>query len=129
MCIWDILYHLVSQCFRICCIYGTTINILKQWEHIVTGVIKDKLMNCLKILNCCIFTWKFYGISVVKKKLTFTSICNLVQVCSAVAVMVQYKGPKDCLTRMYTHNMHRIFGMYHMCHILVLYLIAYGNAF
>ena len=38
------------------------------------------------------------------------------------------KGPKYYLKNIYTNNMHRVFGVLHMYHVLALGIISYDNA-
>ena len=45
----------------------------------------------------------------------------------AVDWVVWHLGPKACLKYMYTYNTHRLFGVLHICHALVLDLIVYDN--
>ena len=53
---------------------------------------------------------------------------NIVQFGSAVDMLVQYQGPKACLTWMYTHNTRRVFVVFQMCRVPVSDLITYYNA-
>ena len=63
------------------------------------------------------------------KRLPSVSMCNLVHVGILVYGLVWYQGTKTCITKMYTHNIHRVFGVLQMCHILVSDIIAHDNYF
>ena len=62
------------------------------------------------------------------KRLIPDIVYNIVLVGSGVYWVGLNQGPKDCLEYTYKHNMHRVFGLFHMCHVLVLDLIAYNNS-
>ena len=55
-------------------------------------------------------------------------MCDLVPVISKVDNVVQRQGPKYCLTYTYANNTHKVFGVIHIYHVLVLDIFIYDNS-
>ena len=56
--VWDVLHNVISQCCEICFIDSIKFNIMHQWYHTITGAIKYKQINLIKLFTWCSFICK-----------------------------------------------------------------------